>query len=41
MVTGTVKSVVRANPKELASGMSTAVKGLLSAPMTRKPKDED
>ena len=42
MVTGTVKSVVRANPKELASGMSKAVKGLLSAHMTRKPpEDED
>ena len=40
MVTGTVKSVVRANPKELASGVSKAVKGLLSAHMTRKPKDE-
>jgi hypothetical protein len=41
MVTGTVKSVVRANPKELASGMSKAVKGLFSAHMTRTPKDED
>jgi len=41
MVTGTVKSVVRANPKELASGVSKAVKGLLSAHMTRKPKDEN
>ena len=41
MVTGTVKSVVRANPKELASGMSKAVQGLLSTHMTRKPKDED
>ena len=42
MVTGTVKSVVRANPKELASGVSKAVQGLLSAHMTRKPpKDED
>ncbi|MCX5682988.1 MAG: DUF4410 domain-containing protein [Planctomycetota bacterium] len=42
MVTGTVKSVVRANPKEMASGMSKAVKGLLAAHMTRKPqKDED
>jgi hypothetical protein len=42
MVTGTVKSVVRANPRELASGMSKAVKGLFSAHMTRKPpEDED
>jgi hypothetical protein len=42
MVTGTVKSVVRANPKELASGMSKAVKGLFSTHMTRKPpEDED
>jgi hypothetical protein len=41
MVTGTVKSVVRADPKELASGMSKAVKGLFSTHMTRKPKDED
>ena len=42
MVTGTVKSVVRADPKELASGMSKAVQGLLSTHMTRKPpKDED
>ena len=42
MVTGTVKSVVRANPKELASGVSKAVQGLLSAHMMRKPpKDED
>ncbi len=41
MVTGTVKSVVRANPREMASGVSKAVKGLLSAHLTRKPKDED
>jgi hypothetical protein len=42
MVTGTVKSVVRADPKEMASGVSKAVKGLLSTHMTRKPpKDED
>ncbi|MBE3097073.1 MAG: DUF4410 domain-containing protein [Planctomycetes bacterium] len=41
MVTGTVKSVVRANPRELASGVSKAVQGLLSAHMTRKPKDEN
>jgi len=41
MVTGIVRSVVRANPKELASGMSKAVKGLFSVHMTRKPKDED
>ncbi|MFO8015106.1 MAG: hypothetical protein R6X20_17600 [Phycisphaerae bacterium] len=41
MVTGTVKSVVRANPKEMASGVSKAIRGLLSAHMTRKPKDED
>jgi hypothetical protein len=41
MVTGTVKSVVRANPRELASGVSKAVKGLFSAHMTRNPKDED
>jgi hypothetical protein len=42
MVTGTVKSVVRANPREMASGVSKAVQGLLSAHMTRKPqKDED
>jgi hypothetical protein len=42
MVTGTVKSVVRADPKEMASGVSKAVKGLLLAHMTRKPaKDED
>jgi hypothetical protein len=42
MVTGTVKSVVRANPGELASGMSKAVQGLLSTHMTREPpKDEN
>jgi hypothetical protein len=41
VVTGIVRSVVRANPKELASGMSKAVKGLFSAHMARKPKDED
>ena len=41
MVTGVVKSVVRANPREMASGVSKAVKGLLAAHMTRKPKDED
>ena len=41
MVTGIVKSVVRAKPKEMASGVSKAVKGLLSAHMTREPKDED
>lgn len=42
MVTGIVKSVVRANPREMASGVSKAVRGLLSAHMTRKPpKEED
>jgi hypothetical protein len=39
MVTGIVKSVVRA--KEMASGVSKAVQGLLSSHMTRKPKDEN
>jgi len=41
MVTGIVKSVVRANPKEMASGVSKAVQGLLSAHMTRKPAKDD
>jgi hypothetical protein len=42
MVTGTVKSVIRANPTELASGVGKAVKGLLAAHLTRKPaKEED
>jgi hypothetical protein len=42
MVTGIIKSVVRANPTEMASGVSKAIKGLLMAHMTRKPpKDED
>jgi hypothetical protein len=42
MVTGTIKSVVRANPREMASGVGKAVKGLLLAHLSRKPpKEED
>jgi hypothetical protein len=42
MVTGTVKSVVRAGRGELAQGMSKAVRGLLSAHISRKAaKEED
>jgi hypothetical protein len=42
MVTGVIKSVVRANPREMASGVGKAVRGLLLAHLTRKPpKEED
>jgi len=41
MVTGTNKSVVRASARQMASGLSKAVKGLLLAHTSRRPAKED
>jgi hypothetical protein len=40
MVSGSIKSVVRANPEELSDGVAKAVRGLLVSHMERKPPKE-
>ena len=40
MVSGSIKSVVRANPEQLSDGVAKAVRGLLVSHMERKPPKE-